>query len=91
MQGEGFIYILHRIIGQTVDVQGVVERGGFEMDNEANCRFSFVLEMRKGKWDVAFYTLLFDKDKIVPVNPGREYVIPKEEASKYPSGYRYMA
>ncbi|KAK1065811.1 hypothetical protein LTR74_007692 [Friedmanniomyces endolithicus] len=91
MQGEGFIYILHRIIGQTVDVQGVVERGGFEMDNEANCRFSFVLEKRKGKRGVVFYTLLFDKDKMVPVSPGREYVILKEEASKYPSGYRYMA
>lgn len=37
------------------------------------------------------YTLLFDKDEMVPVNPGREYVVPKEEAGKYRSGCRYLA
>ncbi|KAK4897558.1 hypothetical protein LTR27_004702 [Elasticomyces elasticus] len=110
MQDEGFMYILHRIIGQTVDVQGDravskmkvtitcrynfeggLEKGGFEMDNEADCRFFFLLEKRKGRWGVVFYTLLFDKDKMVPVNAGRQYQIPEEEASKYPSGYRYLA
>ena len=34
---------------------------GIEMDNEADCRFFFLLEKRAGKWGVVFYTLLFDK------------------------------
>ncbi|KAF9697766.1 hypothetical protein EKO04_004226 [Ascochyta lentis] len=38
-----------------------------------------------------FYTLLFDKDKFVPVNPEKTFHIPEEEVRKYPSGYRYLA
>ena len=34
---------------------------GIEMDNEADCRFFFMLEKRAGRWGVCFYTLLFDK------------------------------
>ena len=34
---------------------------GVEVDNEADCRFFFLLEKRAGKWGVVFYTLLFDK------------------------------
>ncbi|KAI9804619.1 MAG: hypothetical protein M1833_006693 [Piccolia ochrophora] len=103
-KGSDFMYILHRIIGQTVDVQGnrAVSKmkvtitcrftfDGVEMDNEADCRFFFLLEKRQGKWGVVFYTLLFDKDKFVPVNPGHTFTIPEEEVAKYPSGYRYLA
>ncbi|KAI9755439.1 MAG: hypothetical protein M4579_004296 [Chaenotheca gracillima] len=103
-QGDTFMYILHRITGQTVDVQGdrAVSKmkvtitcrftfDGVEMDNEADCRFFFLMEKRQGKWGAVFYTLLFDKDKFIPVNPGRTFNIPEEEVSKYPSGYRYLA
>lgn len=91
------MYILHRIIGQTVDVQGIraVSKmkvtitcrftfGGVEVDNEADCRF-FLLEKREGKWGVCFYTLLFDKDKMVPVVPGKSFDIPESDVEKYPS------
>jgi hypothetical protein len=40
---------------------------GIEMDNEADTRFFFFLSKIKGKWGVQFMTLLFDKDKMVPV------------------------
>lgn len=103
-KGSSFMYILHRIIGQTVDVQGdrAVSKmkvtitcrftfDGIEMDNEADCRFFFMLAKRDGKWGVCRYTLLFDKDKMVPVHPGRSFDIPIKEVEKYPSGYRYLA
>ena len=32
-----------------------------EIDNEADCRFFFLLEKRRGNWGVVFYTLLFNK------------------------------
>ncbi|KAK3669308.1 hypothetical protein LTR78_010807 [Recurvomyces mirabilis] len=65
---------------------------GVEMDNEADCRFFFLLEKREGKWGVVFYTLLFDKDKMVPVNPSHEIPsIPEEEVRRHPAGYRYLA
>ncbi|KAK4553687.1 hypothetical protein LTR86_009185 [Recurvomyces mirabilis] len=106
MQDQGFMYILHRIIGQSIDVQGnrAVSKmkvtitcrynfpNGIEMDNEADCRFFFLLEKREGKWGVVFYTLLFDKDKMVPVNPSHETPeIPEEEVRRFPAGYRYLA
>jgi len=28
---------------------------------------------------------------MVPVNPGKSFDIPEEEAMRYPSGYRYLA
>ncbi|KAI9834923.1 MAG: hypothetical protein M1819_002646 [Sarea resinae] len=62
-----------------------------EMDNEADCRFFFLLEKRQGRWGVCFYTLLFDKDKFVPVNPGKAFDVPEDECRKFPSGYRYLA
>ena len=60
-----------------------------EMDNEADCRFFFLLEKRKGIWGVVFYTLLFDKDKMIPVNPTvGGFEIPEGEVEKYP---RYVS
>lgn len=35
-------------------------------------------------------TLLFDKDKMVSVVPGKSFEIPEKEVKKYPSGYRYL-
>lgn len=97
-KGSSFMYIMHRIIGQTVDVQGdrAVSKmkvtitcrftfDGIEVDNEADCRFFFMLEKRGGKWGICRYTLLFDKDKMVPVHPSRSFDIPMKEVEKYPS------
>ncbi|KAF2221409.1 hypothetical protein BDZ85DRAFT_265326 [Elsinoe ampelina] len=102
--GSSLMYILHRINGQTVDVQGdravskmkvtITCRFTFdeiEMDNEADCRFFFMLEKREGEWGVCLYTLLFDKDKMLPVHPGRSFDISCKEVDKFPSGYRYLA
>ena len=58
---------------------------GIEVDNEADCRFYFLLEKRQGRWGVCFYTLLFDKDKMVPVHPGKSFDIPEKEVMKFPS------
>ena len=97
-KGTSWMYILHRIIGQTVDVQGdrAVSKmkvtitcrftfDGCEVDNEADCRFFFMLEKREGKWGICRYTLLFDKDKMVPVHPSRSPDIPDHEVSQYPT------
>jgi hypothetical protein len=58
------------------DVEGRSRK--IEVDNEADNRFSFLLEKRHGRWGVVFYTLLFDKDKTVPcesVLPSRMWVL----------------
>lgn len=104
-KGSSFMYIFHRIIRSSVEIDPDMKRAvckmkititcrftfdGIEMDNEADCRFFFLLEKRGERWGVCFYTLLFDKDKFVPVNPEKIFHIPEEEVEKYPSGYRYL-
>ncbi|GKZ19523.1 hypothetical protein AbraIFM66951_011873 [Aspergillus brasiliensis] len=105
-EGSTFMYIMHRICGSSVEVNPELTRAvckmkititcrftfdGVEMDNESDCRFFFLLEKRQGRWGVCFYTLLFDKDKFIPVNPAKSFHIPEEEVDKFPSGYRYLA
>ena len=58
---------------------------GVEMDNEADCRFYFFLEKREGRWGICLCTLLFDKDKMIPVHPGESFHIPEEEVIKFPT------
>ena len=36
-------------------------------------------------------TLLFDKDKTMPIQPGKTFDVPEEEVNVYPSGYKYLA
>lgn len=104
--GSRWMHIMHRITGSTVEINPQLTRSvckmkhtitcrftfdGIEMDNEADCRFFYLLEKRGNRWGVVFMTLLFDKDKFIPVNPNRVFKIPEEEVDKYPSGYRYLA
>jgi hypothetical protein len=87
-----FMYILYRIIGSTVDTNSSSTRAvckikaiitcrftfdGVEMDNEADCRFFFLLEKQGPRWGVCFFSLLFE--------------VPEEEAEGLPDGYRYLA
>jgi len=63
-KGSQFMYILHRIIGSSVETNPRMMRAvckqkititcrftfdGAEMDNEADCRFFFLLEKREGR------------------------------------------
>lgn len=104
--GTSFMYIAHRVCGSSVETNTALTRAvcrvkttitcrftfdGIEMDNEADCRFFFLLEKREARWGVCFFTALFDKDKFVPVNPTRTFPVPEEEVDQYPSGYRYLA
>lgn len=104
--GSSFMYIMHRICGSSAETNTDLTRAvckmkititcrftfdGAEMDNESDCRFFFLLEKRQGRWGVCFYTLLFDKDKFIPVNPAKTFHIPEDEVDKFPSGYRYLA
>ena len=56
-----------------------------EVDNEADCRFYFMLEKREGRWGVVYYTLLFDKDKMIPVHPDKYFEVPENEVMKFPT------
>ncbi|RAL01717.1 uncharacterized protein BO80DRAFT_473518 [Aspergillus ibericus CBS 121593] len=105
-RGPEFMDILHRMLGCAVETDEALTRAGGKMkvtitvrfnidgvetDVDADCRFFFFLEKREGRWGVVFFTLLFDKDRLVPVNPGYVLKVPEEEIERFPSGYRYLA
>ncbi|OOF99855.1 hypothetical protein ASPCADRAFT_402521 [Aspergillus carbonarius ITEM 5010] len=105
-RGPEFMYILHRMLGCAVETNEELIRAvckmkvtitvrfhidGVEMDVDADCRFFFFLEKREGRWGVVFFTLLFDKDRLVPVNPGCVLKVPEEAVERFPAGYRYLA
>ncbi|CAG9950591.1 unnamed protein product [Clonostachys rosea f. rosea IK726] len=107
MQGhkENFpFYVIHHVLGQSVEVQNnraasqmkvfIVIRqdiDGVEVECEVAARMFFLLEKRSGQWGISFFTVLYESDKVIPVNPSNGSVnIPEEETRKFPSGYRYL-
>lgn len=45
----------------------------------------------RGQWRARFVRHWYEKDKLIPVNPGRVPVLDEERLKKYPPGYRYLA
>lgn len=76
-----------------------VSGGTCDADAESDCRFIFFWEKMmdpaypdlRGQWRARFVRHWYEKDKLIPVNPGRVPVLDEERLKKYPPGYRYLA
>lgn len=80
---------------------------GCEVDAEADCRFCFFWERvvtwddddagadgvgdGNGEWRARFVRHWYEKDKLIPVNPGRVPRLDEEVLAQYPAGYRFLA
>ncbi|PLB47438.1 pathogenesis associated protein [Aspergillus steynii IBT 23096] len=75
----------------TITQRFVIE--GCEVDAEADCRFCFFWEKmsESGEWRARFVRHWYEKDKLIPANPGKVPVLDEELLEQYPSGYRYLA
>ncbi|KAK2039138.1 catabolic 3-dehydroquinase [Colletotrichum somersetense] len=75
-------------------------RKGFEYDVDCDCRFIFFCEKEKvddagdgyGRrdWKAAFVKLVYEKDKVVPVDGISAPVFANEVLARYPTGYKYL-
>lgn len=65
---------------------------GCEVDTEADCRVCFFWEknVADGEWRARFMRHWYEKDKLLPVNPGGVPGL-DEKILEYPNGYRYLA
>ncbi|KAF4774725.1 catabolic 3-dehydroquinase [Colletotrichum scovillei] len=74
---------------------------GYEYDVDCDCRFLFFYEKAKGErgdgtegeekhWKAAYVKLVYEKDKIVPVDGVRAPVFADEVLARYPTGYKYL-
>lgn len=100
-------FIMHRVHGSSTDITPDATRAvtkmkatitqrfaidGCEVDAEADCRFCFFWErIDSGEWRARFVRHWYEKDKLIPVNPGKVPVLDEEKLERYPRGYRYLA
>ncbi|CBF87308.1 hypothetical protein AN9274.2 [Aspergillus nidulans FGSC A4] len=68
---------------------------GIEVDAEADCRFCFFFEKAdvdgKGpRWGARFVRHWYEKDKLLPVVPGRFPKIDVDKLNSYPEGYKCL-
>ncbi|KAI1174083.1 hypothetical protein F4777DRAFT_599915 [Nemania sp. FL0916] len=96
---------MHRAVGkmkatitQRFTIPGDAERGVQPMvfDVDCDCRFHFFcLEQpaehgSRTEWKVRYVKLIYDKDKIVPVDGNVAPVFSEDVLRRYPEGYQYL-
>lgn len=69
---------------------------GCEVDAEADCRFCFFWERMvdmagNAEWRARFVRHWYEKDKLIPVNPGKVPRLDEAVLAQYPAGYRFLA
>ncbi|BGO88417.1 hypothetical protein NBRC10512_006982 [Rhodotorula toruloides] len=82
--------ILKTCIDQRFELEG--EKGGkVEVDAQCLNRFCFFCEKNeKGEWKVAYYKVIYEKDRLIPVDPRKLPKIDDALLSRFPYGYRYL-
>ncbi|TGJ86293.1 hypothetical protein E0Z10_g2463 [Xylaria hypoxylon] len=99
-------FIMHRCHGTTTDIDPEAKRAvtkmkatitqrfvidGVEVDAEADCRFCFFFEKIDGRWGARFVRHWYEKDKLIPTQPGTQLKLDLEKLKTYPDGYKYLA
>ncbi|KAF8861467.1 putative pathogenesis associated protein Pep2 [Acephala macrosclerotiorum] len=99
-------FIMHRCHGTTTDINPDATRAvtkmkatitqrftidGCEVDAECDCRFCFFFEKIDGRWGAKLVRHWYEKDKLIPVIPGKFPKVDEEKLNSYPQGYKCLA
>jgi hypothetical protein len=98
------VRVFHQLSGMSIDVKGkraiamtkmtITQRG--KVDGEA-CdvicagRFYDFLEKREGKWGIVLRRLIYEMDRLVPLDPAATIKLDKKILERFPVGYRHLA
>jgi len=104
---EGYargVRILHFLGGSSIDIKGtraiaqtkmtISQRApvdGVICDVLCTGRFYDFLEKRRGKWGLVLRRLVYEKDRIDPVDPSALLKLDQELLDRFPIGYRHLA
>ncbi len=86
-----------RAIAQTkMTISQRAEAEGVLCDVTCTGRFYDFLEKRKGskdkdRWGIVLRRVIYEKDRIDPVEPGAEVKLDKKLLAQFPQGYRHLA
>jgi hypothetical protein len=104
---EGYargVRILHFLGGSSIDIKGaravaqtkmtISQRAPVEgviCDVLCTGRFYDFLEKRRGKWGIVLRRLIYEKDRIDPVDPAANLKLDQKLLDRFPIGYRHLA
>jgi hypothetical protein len=72
-------------ISQRAPIEGVV------CDVACDARFCDLLEKRDGRWGIVSRRLIYERDRLDPVEPGKTVPLDKALLEQFPEGYRHLA
>src|SRR5262245_44832155 len=104
---EGYdrgVRIMHMLGGMTIDIKAnraiaqtkmtISQRApveGVVCDVVCTGRFYDFLEKRRGRWGIVLRRLVYEKDRIDPVDPSAVLKLAPELLARFPIGYRHLA
>ncbi len=101
---ENGVSILHFLGGQTMDLSGsraisqtkmtITQRAevhGVSCDVVCTGRFYDFLEKRNGRWGFVLRRLIYEKDRMDPVDPAAKLELDAKLLAQFPVGYRHLA
>jgi hypothetical protein len=104
---EGYdrgVRILHFLGGSTIDIKGrralaqtkmtIAQRAMVEKvlcDVVCTGRFYDFLEKRRGRWGIVLRRLIYEKDRLDPVDPSTSPKLDNKLLARFPEGYRHLA
>jgi hypothetical protein len=104
---EGYargVRILHFLGGSSIDIKGkrAIAQTKMTISQRANVdgvlcdvvctgRFYDFLEKRKGKWGLVLRRLIYEKDRLDPIDPSASLKLDQKLLDRFPVGYRHLA
>jgi len=104
---EGYakgVRVIHSLGGCSIDIKGrraiaqtkmsITQRGPVEgvlCDVICIGRFYDFLEKRKGKWGLVLRRLIYEADRLHPIDPAAELRLDRALLERFPVGYRHLA
>jgi SnoaL-like protein len=98
------VRVFHQLSGSSIDVIGkraiamtkmtITQRGkidGAACDVICAGRFYDFLEKRKGQWGLVLRRLIYEMDRLVPIEPSAAIKLDKAILERFPVGYRHLA
>jgi hypothetical protein len=98
------VRVIHQLGGSSIDIKGqraiamtkmaIIQRGKIEgevCDVICDGRFYDFLEKRKGKWGLVMRRLIYELDRIVPLDPSATIRLDNSILERFPVGYRHLA
>jgi hypothetical protein len=98
------VRVFHGLHGTSIDIRGkratamtkmtITQRGavdGEPCDVICSGRFYDFLEKRKGRWGIVLRRLIYEMDRLEPLDPSAKIKLDRKILERFPVGYRHLA